>query len=141
MAVTDKEAETASSSKRKEIIRRLFGKKKEFPVIEIPESPEVPIEIERKAQVVPGAAAQLKKPVIDDQTGQVLVTAPSAQQPKIDLPLTESGIRQGLAYKVVDSIRWLAEWCLRLLKIAGQPFVKKKKQWLMIIANTSFWRN
>ncbi len=64
-----------------------------------------------------GDDVQLTKPVIDDQTGQVLVTAPSAQQPKIVLPLTKAKLIQGLKAKTTEAIRWLAEWCLRLIKM------------------------
>jgi len=59
----------------------------------------------------------LAKPVIDDQTGQVLVTSPSAQKPKIVLPLTRQKLILGLKQKTTEAIRWLAEWCLRLIKM------------------------
>lgn len=123
MAVVDKEAEVPPVGRRREVISRLFGKKKEtYPVVEIP---EVPPEIER-AEPVTGASMQLTNPVVDDQTGQVLVTATSAQQPKVVLPLTEDEIREGLTFKVIYSLRWLAEWCVRLIKIAGGVFTRKK---------------
>jgi len=59
----------------------------------------------------------LAKPVLDDQTGQVLVTAPSAKKPKITLPLTKQKLIYGLKQKTTEAIRWLAEWCLRLIKM------------------------
>lgn len=34
------------------------------------------------------------------------------------LPLTEEEIEEGLHHKVRDSIRWLAEWCLKIIKTA-----------------------
>lgn len=65
-----------------------------------------------------GDTINLKKPVIDDQTGQVLVTSPSAKKPKITiLPLEKDEFIQGLNQKISEAIRWLAEWCLRLIKI------------------------
>jgi hypothetical protein len=125
MAIADKEIEAVSSGKRKEIIRRLFGKKEKFPVIEIPTVPEVPPEVERKLKPAPGPAVQLTKPVVDDQTGQVLVTSAAAQVPKIVLPLTKEEIEKGLHYKIFYSIRWLAEWCLRLIKRVGRRTRKR----------------
>lgn len=120
----DKELEPAGVGKRREVIRRLFGKKEVPPEIE--EIPEIPPEIER-AQPVAGAAAQLTQPVTDDQ-GQVLVTSAAAQQPQIVLPLTGEEIEEGLHQKVFNSVRWLAEWCLRLVKKMGGAVVIKKKK-------------
>ncbi len=59
----------------------------------------------------------LAKPVIDDQTGQSLVTAPSASKPTIILPLTKEELTWGLKQKVDEAIKWLSEWCLRVIKM------------------------
>lgn len=126
MAVTDKELPPASVGKRKEIIKKLFGEDTTL-VKEIPTIPEVPPEIER-AQPVHGASAQLTKPVTDDQTGQVLVTSPWAQATSVVLPLTEEEIEKGLTYKLVYSIRWLAEFCARIIKKAGGKITTKRKK-------------
>jgi len=48
-----------------------------------------------------------------------LVTAPSAQQSAIVLPLTEEEFQNALTVKIENSIRWLAEWSKRLMKILG----------------------
>ena len=68
----------------------------------------------------------LAKPVIDDQTGQTLVSAPSAKKPKIVLPLTRQQVVSGLKQKTSSAIRWLAEWCLRLIKIRPKEVALKK---------------
>lgn len=39
--------------------------------------------------------------------------------PAITLPLSEYQIAQGLHVSVIDSFRWLAEWCRRKLKQIG----------------------
>ncbi len=70
----------------------------------------------------------LSKPVKDDQTGQVLVTAPSAKQHKIILPLDRQEMAYGLKQKVDEAIRWLAEWCLKLIKINPQGVILQEKQ-------------
>lgn len=67
----------------------------------------------------------LAKPVIDDQTGQPLVTAPSAKQPKIVLPLDKEELILGLKQKVSEAVRWLAEWCLRLIKMQPERITFK----------------
>ena len=61
--------------------------------------------------------AELAKPVVDDYTQQVLVGAEAPQKPKVTLPLTDDQIKKGLHHKVWEAIRWLAEWCLRQLKM------------------------
>ena len=64
-------------------------------------------------------------PVTDDY-GQILMDAAKITKPKIDLPLDKPGIQKGLHHKVVDSVRWLAEWCLRLIKMVPKRVVYKK---------------
>ncbi|KKU02856.1 MAG: hypothetical protein UX99_C0020G0011 [Candidatus Amesbacteria bacterium GW2011_GWB1_47_26] len=61
--------------------------------------------------------AELGKPVVDDYTKQVLVAAAVPQKPKVTLPLTDDQIKKGLHHKIWEGIRWLAEWCLRQLKM------------------------
>jgi hypothetical protein len=35
-------------------------------------------------------------------------------------------MEKGLKHKVVDSLRWLAEWCLRLIKMFGSKVAYKR---------------
>ena len=87
---------------------------------------KVPV-VERKAEVGPemkdwmskleeGEDIQLPQPV-KDGNGEVLVEAVANQQPKIVLPLIEETYKIGLNSSVSESVRWLAEWCKRLLKM------------------------
>jgi len=91
--------------------------KERIPIVETGEGletvPETGLEKLEKEQYI------LKKPILDDETGQVLVTTPSAQQPVIVLPLTEEEFQNALTVKIENSIRWLAEWSRRLMKILG----------------------
>ncbi len=61
--------------------------------------------------------AELAAPVVDDYTKQVLVGAAAPQKPKVTLPLTDDQIKKGLHHKIWEGIRWLAEWCVRQLKV------------------------
>ena len=63
-----------------------------------------------------GEEIQLPQPVTDD-SGQPILTSPASQQVTITLPLTDDEMKIALHKKIIDSIRWLAEWCLRLIKI------------------------
>lgn len=76
-------------------------------------------------KVEEGESVQLPQAVIDD-FGQVLVEAAVKQKPKIVLPLDEENVKKGLHHKAADSIKWLAEWCLRVMKMAsGRVFYKQ----------------
>ena len=83
---------------------------------EIPTSPEVGKEVEGYVERIE-KEAELAKPVVDDYTQQVLVAPTAPQKPKVTLPLTDDQIQTGLHHKVYDAIRWLAEWCVRQIKV------------------------
>lgn len=114
MADLPSEPQAPTPKEKKEVAASFF--KEKHPVVERPTTPEIPPEIEH-AEAVAGAEIQLPQPVTDDTTGQVLVTSPAASQPKVTLPLTEEEIERGLHLKVINSFRWLAEWCQRLVKM------------------------
>lgn len=57
-------------------------------------------------------------PVTDDSGQTVLTPSQPQQQTIITLPLTEEEIKHGLHHRIIDSIRWLAEWCMRMGKKA-----------------------
>lgn len=71
--------------------------------------------------------AELANPVTDDSTQQVILSAANPQNPKITLPLTDDQIMKGLHHKIWESIRWLAEWCVRQMQLAHQN-VKRFRQ-------------
>jgi hypothetical protein len=76
---------------------------------------EVRLPPEEEAVEVPPDLArvgvQAVPPVIPPQIGD-------DDQGVITLPLTEEEIEEGLHHKVRDSIRWLAEWCVKIAKMA-----------------------
>lgn len=75
-----------------------------------------------------GETIQLPQPVTDDY-GQVLVQSAGSQKPKIVLPLDEDEVIEGLHQKVINSLRWLAEWCVRVMKKAsGRVFYKPTEE-------------
>jgi len=91
--------------------------KEAIPIIERPTSPEIPPEIDSYVQKVE-KEAELSQPVT--YQGQTLVTSPAAQNIKITLPLNKTQIEWGLRQKIAYPIRWLAEWCLRIIKKAAR---------------------
>lgn len=88
------------------------------PIIEVGREPEVAPEtgiekLEKEQYVLP-------TPVLDDQTGEVLVSPPAPIAPEIILPITAAEYQMGLEAKIEDSLRWLAEWSKRLIKLLGE---------------------
>jgi len=115
-----------SMAKEKEALNEVFplGEEK-YQVVETKEK-EIEKEIEPYVQKIE-KEIYLSKPITDN-FGQTLVTAPSAQPTQIVLPVSQNQLLFGLKQSVSDSIRWLAEWCLRLIKILGQRAVFHKEE-------------
>lgn len=71
-----------------------------------------------------GEEIKLPQPVIDD-SGQVMLDNVAPQQVTVTLPLTEEEMNRALHVKIIYSLRWLAEWTKRLIKIVGGKFLYK----------------
>lgn len=111
----------------KEILNRLFNEQDmKVPIIETEVEPKIDKEVEPYIQKLE-KEIYLSKPITDDY-GQPLVSAPSAQQPQITLPVSQDKYALGLTRKVSESIRWLAEWCLRIIKIFGSRTVFREER-------------
>jgi len=72
-----------------------------------------------------GQSITLPTPITDDY-GQILMQSSGLVKPKIILPMDYEEVEAGLKQKVVASVRWLAMWCLRLLKIGPDRVAYKK---------------
>lgn len=99
----------------KEVIGSLF--KEGEPRVREKKEFEPPAEVKEWVEEVKTAEEiTLPKPV-KDEYGQILVKAARPIKPKVALPLTKPKIKKALKKKIVNSVRWLAEWCLRLVKM------------------------
>jgi hypothetical protein len=107
------------SGERKEV---LISEREKVPLVERKEGEIKPEVKDYLTKVETAAEIKLPQPVTDDQ-GQVVVDDVAPQKVEIKLPLTGLEMKQGLQYKLTDSFRWLAEWCLRLVKVAHGKFV------------------
>lgn len=90
-------------------------------VSEWPMVPEIPKQVEAKESA--GADLQLTKPVLDDHTGQALLSSADPQQVRITLPLTSRQLHQALGQRVSFAARWLGEQMRRLMKVRSHRFV------------------
>lgn len=100
----------------------LVSEREKVPIVERKEGEIKPEIKDYVTKVETAAEISLPQPVTDDQ-GQIIVDNTQPKKVKITLPLTEEEMRRGLYHKIVDSIRWLAEWCQRLIKIAHGKFI------------------
>lgn len=97
-----------------------------MPVVEVREY-EVPAEVQEYVEKVDKENTELQKNVVHE--GQPVVQpAMSVQEPSIMLPLTQPGLAVAIKQKVTMSARWLAEWCVRIIKkFHGRVFYAPEK--------------
>ena len=89
----------------------------------------VPSETEVKADLtkLEGYLEQIehqKGNAVTDDAGAPALTPAGDDQVTITLPLTEEQVRDGLHHKIVDGVRWMAEWCVRMIKKAHTAGVR-----------------
>jgi len=89
-------------------------------VEEILTNPEVEKSLERDGYMEKiEHDAELAGGVTDDYTTRVLLGSSNDPNAPVTLPLTEEQLQVALHMKVWQSIRWLAEWCVRQIKMLG----------------------
>ena len=92
------------------------------PLVELREHHEVEPEVEGWIEHLE-QDGEIKIPdAIKDENGDVVMAnADDVQviEDKLVLPMTQSSVQQNSKGKISDSARWLAEWCLRLIKMLG----------------------
>lgn len=85
-------------------------------VVDVERSAEVPPEVESWMEKVKHHEVRApSQVVVADQTAQA-PTGDYASQPVIVLPVTQQAVQAGMKKSVQDSIRWLAEWCVKMMK-------------------------
>lgn len=118
----DAGARLTPSGERKET---LVSERERVPVVErVPPKEFEPEVKDWLTRVETGEEIQLPQQVTDD-TGQVIIDTPAPQQVTVTLPLTEEEMKRALHLKLIYSLRWLAEWAKRLLKLAKGKFIYK----------------
>lgn len=95
------------------------ARQEKTPITEYTRQVDLEPEVEGWLEKLEKEQTQLGQRVTDDK-GQVVLDDVQKQAGfKVVLPLTKDEMEKGLHHKVVDSLRWLAEWCLRLIKMFG----------------------
>ena len=87
------------------------------PVVELREDEKVPEDVENwMEKLEQGEEIKLPQPVTFDDEVIVSDSGNHVADDALVLPLTEKEVEEGLHKKVYNSARWLAEWCIRVLK-------------------------
>jgi len=105
-------------------------KQEKTPITEFTENIDLDPEIEGWLEKLEREDSQLQQPVTDQATGQTGVSDSTTQQQsgfKVVLPMTKDEVERGLKQKVVNSVRWLAEWCIRMIKMFGNKVAYRRK--------------
>lgn len=105
------------------------GKQEETPMTEYTRNVDLEPEVEGWLEKVEKEDSRLPQPVTDDQTGQAVLDDSQQQQSgfKVILPMSKDEVEKGLHHKIIDSVRWLAEWCIRMVKMFGNRVAYRRK--------------
>lgn len=101
------------------------------PITEYTRQADLEPEVEGWLEKVEKENSQLQQPITDpsssSSSGQVVLdNAPTANF-KVILPMSKDEVDKGLQHKVLDSVRWLAEWCMRMMKMFGNKVAYRRQ--------------
>jgi len=78
--------------------------------------------------LTPAPGATASPPLVYDDLGKIVMQSSQLSKPKIVLPLDENGVRRGLTAPLIDAFRWVAEWCVYVIrKYPGRVFYREKQ--------------
>lgn len=107
------------------------GKQELTPMTEYTRQVDLEPEVEGWLEKVEKEDSQLQQPVIDSSSpgssGQVVLDNAQPSNFKVILPMSKDEVEKGLHHKIIDSARWLAEWCIRMIKMFGNRVAYRRK--------------
>lgn len=90
------------------------GVSEKAPVVEVREPGELPEDVKGWLERV--ERDDVAEPPTVVHKGKPVVSPAAPADVTVTLPLSEEGVKKGLKQRIVESIRWLAVWCVRLVK-------------------------
>ncbi|HKY73755.1 MAG TPA: hypothetical protein VJ246_00375 [Patescibacteria group bacterium] len=97
-------------------------------VVETEKVPEISPEVESWIEKVEQHELQLPQEiVVADQTAQQ-PTGIYAAKPVMILPADQKTVQKGMKKSVTESVRWLAEWCFKIIKKFHGAVVYREEQ-------------
>lgn len=104
------------------------------PMTEYTRKVDLEPEVESWLEKIEKEDTSLSKPVIDPgddpvTTSQVVLEDIQGDQDKfkVVLPLTKEEVDKGIHSQVIESARWLAEWCLKMIKMFQGKVTYRRK--------------
>lgn len=106
------------SMAKEQFENRVITSGESAPIVELREDEAVPEHVSSWIEKLEqGEDVHLPQQVTDDnQQPLVMPITPTIDEVKIVLPLTEEEMQKGLHQQLFSGARWLAEWCVRLVK-------------------------
>lgn len=97
------------------------GSQEITPMTEFTRKVDLEPEVESWLEKLEKEDSQLQQPIVDPGASngddKVVLNNIEPSEFKVILPLTKDEVEIGLHHKVMDSIRWLAEWCIKTIKM------------------------
>ncbi|MDZ7586113.1 MAG: hypothetical protein U0946_00010 [Patescibacteria group bacterium] len=107
------------------------GTQEVTPMTEYTRQVDLEPEVEGWLEKVEKEDSQLQQSVVDPSlqgsSGQVVLDNVQSSNFKVILPMSKDEVDKGLQHKVLDSVRWLAEWCMRMIKMFGNKVAYRRK--------------
>lgn len=98
-------------------------------ITEIPSQVEVEKKPELQGFMEPVQKEEIAvKPVVDDYTQEILLKQINPGVGTVTLPLTEEEVQADLHKDIFESVRWLAEWCVRQIKLLHGKVVYRSEK-------------
>lgn len=113
-------------AKEAEFMSGSGGVSESVPIIEVGERVEIPEEVKGWIERTEQDDVADFQPVVHE--GQTLVAPAGSQNVSVNLPLDEEKVKKALHQKLFESVRWMAEWCVRMIKkyqVKGSKSVNK----------------
>jgi hypothetical protein len=123
------QAGATAGTTAKERVESTQDRQELTPITEFTRKVDLEPEVEGWLEKLEKEESQLAQPVLDKKGKVVLQdVTQQAGKFKVVLPLTQAQVKTGLRHKVVDSLRWLAEWCVRMIKMFGQKVAYRRQR-------------
>ncbi len=123
----DKISVSGSGGKERVEIKR--GKQEVTPITEYTRKVDLEPEVEGWLEKLEKEDTSLSQVVTDDTSDQKILEDAEEDRKKfkVILPLTKEEVDQGMHGKAIDSIRWLAEWCIKMIKMFHGKVAYRRK--------------
>ena len=108
----------------------LGGKQEVTPMTEYTRKVDLEPEVESWLEKLEKEDTSLSKPVVDPSDDDKVILEDvkgDKDRFRVVLPMTKEEVDKGIHSKVIDSARWLAEWCIKMIKMFHGKVAYRRK--------------